>query len=63
MVTIDKKLLQVEDLRLTLHASGNCMSHRDVKELVQSTLLESNTGRDDRILYARIFSVKIQGSY
>ncbi|KAI3812370.1 hypothetical protein L1987_17077 [Smallanthus sonchifolius] len=67
-VTIDKKLLQafrffdrnrvgyvrVEDLRLMLHALGNCMSHRDVKELVQSALLESNTGRDDRVLYRKL---------
>ncbi|KAK1438095.1 hypothetical protein QVD17_03898 [Tagetes erecta] len=67
-VTIDKKLLQafrffdrnrvgyirVEDLRLVLHALGTCMSHRDVKELVQSALLESNTGRDDRVRYSKL---------
>ncbi|KAL8267161.1 hypothetical protein R6Q59_004505 [Mikania micrantha] len=67
-VVIDKKLLQafrffdrnrmgyirVEDLRLILHALGNCMSNRDVKELVLSALLESNTGRDDHILYNKL---------
>ncbi|KAI7724710.1 hypothetical protein M8C21_004587 [Ambrosia artemisiifolia] len=45
---------KVEDLRLILHSLGNCMSHRDVKELVQSALLESNTGRDDRVLYSKL---------
>nr|XP_043606626.1 protein SHORT ROOT IN SALT MEDIUM 1-like isoform X2 [Erigeron canadensis] len=67
-VSINKELLQafrffdrnrvgyirVEDLRLILHALGNSISHRDVKELVQSALLESNTGRDDRILYNKL---------
>ncbi|KAK9076282.1 hypothetical protein SSX86_004615 [Deinandra increscens subsp. villosa] len=65
---IDKELLQafrffdrnrvgyirVEDLRLILHSLGKCTSHRDVKELVQCALLESNTGRDDHILYKKL---------
>ncbi|KAJ0737672.1 putative Cell cycle and apoptosis regulator protein [Helianthus annuus] len=68
LLTIDKELLQafrffdrnrvgyirVEDLRLILHSLGKCMSHRDVKELVHSALLESNTGRDDLILYKKL---------
>lgn len=67
-VIIDKELLQafrffdrnrvgyirVEDLRLMLHSMGKFMSHRDIKELVQSALLESNTGRDDRVLYNKL---------
>ncbi|RVW84135.1 hypothetical protein CK203_053562 [Vitis vinifera] len=67
-VAVDKELLQafrffdrnrvgyirVEDMRLIVHNLGNFLSHRDVKELVQSALLESNTGRDDRILYNKL---------
>uniref|UniRef100_A0A6N2NCB1 EF-hand domain-containing protein n=1 Tax=Salix viminalis TaxID=40686 RepID=A0A6N2NCB1_SALVM len=45
---------QVEDMRLIIHSLGKFLSHRDVKELVQSALLESNTGRDDRILYNKL---------
>ncbi|XP_035540200.1 protein SHORT ROOT IN SALT MEDIUM 1-like [Juglans regia] len=65
---VDKELLQafrffdrnrvgyirVEDMRLIIHNLGKFLSHRDVKELVQSALLESNTGRDDRILYNKL---------
>ncbi|KAK3000797.1 hypothetical protein RJ639_021728 [Escallonia herrerae] len=62
-VAVDKELLQacfqVEDMRLIIHNLGKFMSHRDVKELVQSALLESNTGRDDRILYNKL--VKMTG--
>ncbi|KAK7274864.1 hypothetical protein RIF29_15964 [Crotalaria pallida] len=67
-VTVDRELLQafqffdrnhagyirVEDMRLVIHNLGMFLSHRDVKELVQSALLESNTGRDDRILYTKL---------
>ncbi|KAH0899454.1 hypothetical protein HID58_049022 [Brassica napus] len=66
--TVDKELLQafrvfdrnqtgyvrVEDMRITIHSLGKFISHREVKELVQSALLESNTGRDDRILYNKL---------
>ncbi|GKU99539.1 hypothetical protein SLEP1_g12374 [Rubroshorea leprosula] len=66
--SVDKELLQafrffdrnrvgyirVEDLRLIIHNLGKFLSHKDVKELVQSALLESNTGRDDRILYNKL---------
>lgn len=67
-IVVDKELLQafrffdrnrvgyirVEDLRLIIHNLGMFMSHRDVKELVQSALLESNTGRNDQILYNKL---------
>ncbi|XP_042983456.1 protein SHORT ROOT IN SALT MEDIUM 1 isoform X1 [Carya illinoinensis] len=68
-VSVDKELLQqafrffdrnrvgyirVEDMRLIIHNLGKFLSHRDVKELVQSALLESNTARDDRILYNKL---------
>lgn len=46
--------IRVEDMRLIIHNLGKFLSHRDVKELVQSALLESNTGRDDRILYNKL---------
>ncbi|XP_027914489.1 protein SHORT ROOT IN SALT MEDIUM 1 isoform X1 [Vigna unguiculata] len=67
-VVVDRELLQafrffdrnrvgyirVEDMRIIIHNMGMFLSHRDVKELVQSALLESNTGRDDRILYNKL---------
>ncbi|XP_047171820.1 protein SHORT ROOT IN SALT MEDIUM 1 isoform X1 [Vigna umbellata] len=67
-VVVDRELLQafrffdrnrvgyirVEDMRIIIHNMGMFFSHRDVKELVQSALLESNTGRDDRILYNKL---------
>ncbi|XP_058777326.1 protein SHORT ROOT IN SALT MEDIUM 1 isoform X1 [Vicia villosa] len=67
-VVVDKELLKafrffdrnrvgyirVEDMRIIIHNLGMFLSHRDVKELVQSALLESNTGRDDRILYIKL---------
>ncbi|KAF3539474.1 hypothetical protein F2Q69_00024315 [Brassica cretica] len=46
--------VRVEDMRITIHSLGKFISHREVKELVQSALLESNTGRDDRILYNKL---------
>lgn len=51
--------LRVEDLRLTIHNLGKFLSHWDVKELVQSALLESNTGRDDRILYEKLVRISV----
>ncbi|XP_010666964.2 protein SHORT ROOT IN SALT MEDIUM 1 isoform X3 [Beta vulgaris subsp. vulgaris] len=70
---VDKELLQafrffdrnrvgyvrVEDLRMIVHNLGKFLSHRDVKELVQSALLESNTGRDDRILYEKLVRMSL----
>lgn len=49
--------IRVEDMRLIVHNLGKFLSHRDVKELVQSALLESNTGRDDRILYPKLVRI------
>ncbi|KAL3522783.1 hypothetical protein ACH5RR_015617 [Cinchona calisaya] len=68
---VDKELLQAfrffdqnrvgyiraEDMRLIIHNMGKFLSHRDVKELVQSAVLESNTGRDDRIFYDKLVKV------
>ncbi|OIT05507.1 hypothetical protein A4A49_49077 [Nicotiana attenuata] len=51
--------VRVEDLRLIIHNLGKFLSHRDVKELVQSALLESNTGRDDRILYPKLINMDL----
>ncbi|URD78443.1 cell division cycle and apoptosis regulator 1 [Musa troglodytarum] len=65
---VDKQLLQafrffdqnrvgyikVQDLRCILHNLGKFLSHRDVKELAQSALLESNSARDDRIFYKKL---------
>ncbi|XP_042494256.1 protein SHORT ROOT IN SALT MEDIUM 1-like [Macadamia integrifolia] len=53
--------LKVEDLRLVFHNLGKFLSHRDVKELVQSALLESNTARDNRILYNKLASLWLRG--
>ncbi|KAJ1423672.1 EF-hand domain [Sesbania bispinosa] len=61
--------IRVEDMRLIIHSLGMFLSHRDVKhsnalflkqELVQSALLESNTGRDDRILYNKVNKVALE---
>ncbi|XP_007046031.2 PREDICTED: cell division cycle and apoptosis regulator protein 1 [Theobroma cacao] len=49
--------IRVEDMRLIIHSLGKFLSHRDVKELVQSALLESNTGRDDHILYNKLVRI------
>ncbi|KAJ0553566.1 putative Cell cycle and apoptosis regulator protein [Helianthus annuus] len=51
--------VRVEDMRLIIHNLGKFLSHRDVKDLVQSALLESNTGRDDRILYNKLVRMDI----
>lgn len=51
--------VRVEDMRLILHNLGKFLSHRDVKELVQSALIESNTGRDDRILYKKLVDMDL----
>ncbi|KAK4373430.1 hypothetical protein RND71_008814 [Anisodus tanguticus] len=51
--------VRVEDMRLILHNLGKFLSHRDVKELVQSALIESNTGRDDRIFYKKLIDTDL----
>ncbi|CAH9102768.1 unnamed protein product [Cuscuta epithymum] len=67
-VEIDKDLLQafrffdrnrvgyvrVADLRLIIHNLGKSLSNRDVKDLVLNALVESNTSRDDRIIYNKL---------
>ncbi|CAI0402170.1 unnamed protein product [Linum tenue] len=72
-VIVDKELLQafrffdrnragfvrVEDMRVIIHTLGKFLSHREVKELVQNALLESNTGRDDRILYPKLVKMNL----
>ncbi|KAI7748585.1 hypothetical protein M8C21_000124 [Ambrosia artemisiifolia] len=51
--------IRVEDMWLIIHNLGKFLSHRDVKDLIQSALLESNTGRDDRILYNKLVRMDI----
>nr|POE59556.1 hypothetical protein CFP56_15761 [Quercus suber] len=46
-------------MRLIIHNLGKFLSHRDVKELVQSALLESNTSKDDRILYNKLYDIAL----
>lgn len=46
--------IRVDDMRSILHSLGKFLSHRDVKELVHTALLESNRGRDDRIFYDKL---------
>ncbi|KAH0939681.1 hypothetical protein HID58_007142, partial [Brassica napus] len=61
--------VRVEDMRITIHSLGKFISHREVKvkqispnmslsimNLCRVLLLESNTGRDDRILYNKLMS-------
>ncbi|KAG9159239.1 hypothetical protein Leryth_020928 [Lithospermum erythrorhizon] len=57
--------IRVEDMRVIIHSLGKCLPHRDVKELVISALLESNTGRNDHILYEKLIRIgdrKVQKS-
>ncbi|EHA8588973.1 putative protein SHORT ROOT IN SALT MEDIUM 1 [Cocos nucifera] len=46
--------IKVEDLRCIIHNMGKFLSNRDVKELVQSALFESNSARDNRIFYRKL---------
>ncbi|KAJ6910043.1 hypothetical protein NC652_020906 [Populus alba x Populus x berolinensis] len=48
------RYIRVEDMRLIIHSLGTFLSHTEIKELVQSALLESNTGREDCILYNKL---------
>ncbi|XP_073010931.1 protein SHORT ROOT IN SALT MEDIUM 1 isoform X1 [Typha latifolia] len=49
--------IKVEDLRCIIHNLGKFLCHRDVKEMVQSALFESNSARDDRIFYKKLVSL------
>uniref|UniRef100_A0A0D9WR99 DBC1/CARP1 catalytically inactive NUDIX hydrolase domain-containing protein n=1 Tax=Leersia perrieri TaxID=77586 RepID=A0A0D9WR99_9ORYZ len=51
---VDKELMQVDDLRCILHNLGKFLSNRDVKDLVQIALVESNSARDNRIIYTKL---------
>ncbi|XP_039136315.1 protein SHORT ROOT IN SALT MEDIUM 1 isoform X1 [Dioscorea cayenensis subsp. rotundata] len=70
---VDKELLQafrffdqnqvgyikVEDLRCILHNLGKFLTYKDVKELVQSALIESNSAaRDNRIIYRKLVRLR-----
>ncbi|KAL5225939.1 hypothetical protein ABZP36_012578 [Zizania latifolia] len=46
--------LKVDDLRCILHNLGKFLSNRDVKDLVQIALVESNSARDNRIIYTKL---------
>ncbi|KAJ6819174.1 uncharacterized protein M6B38_403810 [Iris pallida] len=46
--------IKVEDLRCLIHNLGKFLSHRDVKEMIQSALFESNSARDNRIFYKKL---------
>lgn len=46
--------LKVDDLRCILHNLGKFLSSRDVKDMVQTALIESNSARDNRILYPKL---------
>ncbi|CAA6665213.1 unnamed protein product [Spirodela intermedia] len=46
--------IKVEDLRLIIHNLGLFLSQKEVKELVQSALLESSSSRDNRVMYHKL---------
>ncbi|KAJ0978611.1 hypothetical protein J5N97_014085 [Dioscorea zingiberensis] len=51
--------IKVEDLRCILHSLGKFLTHKDVKELVHSALVESNpSARDNRIIYQKLLRLK-----
>ncbi|KAJ1259598.1 hypothetical protein BS78_10G168000 [Paspalum vaginatum] len=49
--------LKVDDLRCILHNLGKFLSSRDVKDMVQTALIESNSARDNRILYLKLVKI------
>ncbi|XBI11377.1 hypothetical protein VPH35_138454 [Triticum aestivum] len=46
--------IKVDDLRCILHNLGKFLSNRDVKDMVQIALAESNSSRDGRIIYTKL---------
>lgn len=46
--------IRAEDLRSIIHSLGKFHSKRVVKEFLRIAVLESNKGRDDRILYMKL---------
>ncbi|AQK82538.1 ATP/GTP-binding protein family [Zea mays] len=49
--------LKVDDLKCILHNMGKFLSSRDVKDLVQIALVESNSARDNRIIYPKLVKI------
>ncbi|XP_062229048.1 protein SHORT ROOT IN SALT MEDIUM 1-like isoform X2 [Phragmites australis] len=49
--------VKVDDLRCILHNLGKFLSNRDVKDLVQIALVESNSSRDNRIFYPKLVKI------
>ncbi|TVU07901.1 hypothetical protein EJB05_41277, partial [Eragrostis curvula] len=49
--------LKVDDLRCILHNLGKFLSNKDVKDLVQIALVESNSARDNRIIYPKLVKI------
>ncbi|KAG6508432.1 hypothetical protein ZIOFF_033806 [Zingiber officinale] len=53
--------IKAQDLRCILHNLGKFMSNRHVKELVQSAILESNSGRShDRVFYNKLVKMELR---
>ncbi|KAK8455958.1 hypothetical protein SEVIR_4G251200v4 [Setaria viridis] len=49
--------IKVDDLKCILHNLGKFLSSRDVKDLVQIALIESNSSRDNRIIYPKLVKI------
>jgi len=49
--------LKLDDLRCILHNLGKFLSSKDVKDLVQIALIESNSARDNRIIYPKLVKI------
>ncbi|KAF7049273.1 hypothetical protein CFC21_057840 [Triticum aestivum] len=49
--------IKAEDLRCIIHNLGKFLSNRDVKDLVETALAESNSARDNRVIYTKLVKI------
>lgn len=49
--------IKAEDLRCIVHNLGKFLSNRDVKDLVEAALAESNSARDNRVIYTKLVKI------
>ncbi|XP_044981802.1 protein SHORT ROOT IN SALT MEDIUM 1-like [Hordeum vulgare subsp. vulgare] len=49
--------IKAEDLRCIVHNLGKFLSNRDVKDLVEAALAESNSARDNLVIYTKLVKI------
>ncbi|XP_048571273.1 protein SHORT ROOT IN SALT MEDIUM 1 isoform X1 [Triticum urartu] len=49
--------IKAEDLRCIVHNLGKFLSNRDVEDLVEAALDESNSARDNRVIYTKLVKI------